>query len=113
VFKKAYDLLPTDKTVLNRYGRYLWIKALRTKRDKKMQRKILKEAEIILTASLENDPRENRFAYSNRMLVRKDLANSSQDKIKQKMYMNPLCIFSYLQYWPLDLLSKIFQLFEL
>ena len=84
VFKKAYDLLPTDKTVLNRYGRCLWIKA---KRDKKMQRKILKDAESILTASLENDPHENRFAYSNRMLVRKDLAKSSHDKTEQKMYL--------------------------
>jgi hypothetical protein len=63
VFKKAYDLLPTNKTVLNRYGRYLWIKALRKKRDRKMQRKILRETESILTASIENDPRENRFAY--------------------------------------------------
>ncbi|XP_052094185.1 uncharacterized protein LOC127730106 isoform X3 [Mytilus californianus] len=72
--KKAYELMPDDVTVLNRYGRALWNCVLQTdSMEIKLQQ--LYKSEKILSASIAKDGQRNWFAYSSRMVVRKDIAN--------------------------------------
>ncbi|XP_063423306.1 uncharacterized protein LOC134707475 [Mytilus trossulus] len=72
--KKAYELMPGDVTVLNRYGRALWNCVVQTECPKtKLQQ--LYQSEKILSASIAKDGQRNWFAYSSRMVVRKDIAN--------------------------------------
>ncbi|CAG2224788.1 unnamed protein product [Mytilus edulis] len=82
--KKAYELMPNDVSVLNRFGRALWNCVDQTLSTKtKLQQ--LYQSEKILSASISKDGQRNWFAYSSRMVVRKDIANLERnDKIAEE-----------------------------
>ncbi|XP_063420036.1 uncharacterized protein LOC134705203 [Mytilus trossulus] len=77
--KKAYELKPDDVTVLNRYGRTLWNCVLQTD---SMENKLLQlyKSEEILSVSIDKDAQRNWFAYSSRMIVRKDIASFEKEE---------------------------------
>jgi hypothetical protein len=75
---KAYRLKPNDISVLNRYGRSLWNRSLEMKNCNDMDRqlKYLEDANKILSASIKVDSDQNWFAYTTRMQVGLDIADS-------------------------------------
>ena len=72
--EKAYELAPDDTTVLNRYGRSLWINSQNMDSNAKIQ--LLKKTEDILTKSVEKNSKRNWFAYATRQIIRRDMVNS-------------------------------------
>ena len=87
LLKKSYQLFPKDTTVLNRYGRSFWLKAIQTKDDNEAKRENLENALKMLTESLHINNTGNRFAYSTRMFVRRDLAKISVDMSLKRDYL--------------------------
>ena len=87
LLEKSYQLFPKDTTVLNRYGRSFWLKAIQTKDDNETKRKNLENALKKLTESLHINNTGNRFAYSTRMLVRRDLAEISENTSLKREYL--------------------------
>jgi hypothetical protein len=75
---KAYRLKPNDVSVLNRYGRSFWNRADAMQNWKDMDKKLeyLEHANNILTTSINVDSDRNWFAYSTRMQVRLNIADS-------------------------------------
>jgi tetratricopeptide (TPR) repeat protein len=75
---KAYRLKPNDISVLNRYGRSLWNRSLAMKNWNDMDQKLeyLEHANKILSASINVDSDRNWFAYTTRMHVRLDIADT-------------------------------------
>lgn len=75
---KAYSLQPNDISVLNRFGRSLWNRSVAMKNWNDMNQKLkyLEDANKFLTASINVDSYRNWFAYSTRMHVRLDIADS-------------------------------------
>ena len=88
---KAYYLKPNDISVLNRYGRSLWNRSLMMKDWKDMDQKLeyLEDANKILSESINVDSDRNWFAYTTRMQVRLDIADTviqhNQEKAKTSL----------------------------
>jgi hypothetical protein len=75
---KAYRLKPNDISVLNRYGRSLWNRSVAMKNcnDMDQQLEYMDEANKILSESINVDSDRNWFAYTTRMHVRLDIADT-------------------------------------
>jgi hypothetical protein len=75
---KAYRLKPNDISVLNRYCRSLWNRSVAMKNwnDMDQQLEYMEEANMILSASINVDSDRNWFAYTTRMQVRLDIADT-------------------------------------
>ncbi|XP_063423305.1 uncharacterized protein LOC134707474 isoform X2 [Mytilus trossulus] len=69
----AYELKPDDVTVLTRYGRALWNKSVSVN-DTKEKQVLLQKADEILTRSTDTNDTGNWFAFSTRMIVRKQMS---------------------------------------
>jgi tetratricopeptide (TPR) repeat protein len=76
--KLGYKMAPNDISVLNRYGRSLWNRSYQTK-DVEEKLVYLRKADDILTTSIQIDSDRNWFAYSSRMIVKLDLADTIPD----------------------------------
>jgi hypothetical protein len=66
--KLGYKMAPNDISVLNRYGRSLWNRSYQTK-DVEDKLVYLRQADEILTTSIQIDSDRNGFAYSSRMMT--------------------------------------------
>jgi len=84
--RKAYHLEPNDVSVLNRYGRSFWNRSFAMKNLNDMDQKLeyLEHANNILTTSIDVDSDRNSYAYSIRMQVRLNIADSVIKRNKNK-----------------------------
>lgn len=82
-FRRAMELLQDDEVVLNRYGRSLYLMSLR-ETDQDEKRKLLEEADQILSDSINKHPKKRLLAYSTRMDVYFDMSSLYSMTIKQK-----------------------------
>jgi hypothetical protein len=85
----ACSLKPNDISVLNRYGRSLWNRSLAMKTSNHQKLEYLEQANKILSDSINVDSDGNWFAYTTRMHVRLDIADTvikhNQKKTKNSL----------------------------